>query len=143
MWSWFGTSYFSLFHLWISYSLFLQYYESLLIEAKSKLESAITEAVEKAVTTKMLDLKSELEKCMQEKDAVADVSSFIYFPSSYFTVFNLVFPLRMTSMHACFFLFLFSFVNQLHFSIFEFFGYLILQQLHFPVLLVCFVSIEE
>ncbi|KAF3453730.1 hypothetical protein FNV43_RR04171 [Rhamnella rubrinervis] len=51
-----------------------QYYESLLIEAKSKLEGAIAEAVEKAVTSKMQDIKSKLEKCIQEKDAVADTN---------------------------------------------------------------------
>ncbi|XP_048325992.1 BRAP2 RING ZnF UBP domain-containing protein 1 isoform X2 [Ziziphus jujuba] len=50
------------------------YYESLLIEARSKLESAIVEAVESAVTHKMQDIKSSLEKCIEDKNAVAEVN---------------------------------------------------------------------
>ncbi|KAI4335693.1 hypothetical protein L6164_014316 [Bauhinia variegata] len=51
-----------------------QYYESLLIEAKSKVESSISEAVEKAVTSRMEDIQSKLEKFTTEKNAVADVN---------------------------------------------------------------------
>lgn len=58
---------------------FLQYYESLLIEAKSKLESAIAEAVENAVTYKMQDIKSKLEKCIEDKNAMAEVSFLLHY----------------------------------------------------------------
>ncbi|KAF7838780.1 BRCA1-associated protein [Senna tora] len=51
-----------------------QYYESLLVEAKSKVDSSISEAVEKAVASTMQDLQSKLEKYTAEKDAVADVN---------------------------------------------------------------------
>jgi BRCA1-associated protein len=51
-----------------------QYYESLLVEAKSKVESSISEAVDKAVTSKMQDIQNKLEKYAEEKNAVADVS---------------------------------------------------------------------
>lgn len=52
----------------------IQYYESLLMEAKSKIESSISEAVEKAVNLKMQDIQSKLEKSLEEKKAVAYVS---------------------------------------------------------------------
>ncbi|KAJ8753145.1 hypothetical protein K2173_017712 [Erythroxylum novogranatense] len=51
-----------------------QYYESLIMEAKSKRESSILEAVENAVTSTMEDIQIKLEKCEQEKNAVADVN---------------------------------------------------------------------
>ncbi|XP_057967393.1 BRAP2 RING ZnF UBP domain-containing protein 1 [Malania oleifera] len=51
-----------------------QYYESLLLEARSKKESSISEAVEKAVTSKMQDIQCKLEKCVEEKKAVADIN---------------------------------------------------------------------
>ncbi|KAJ6296327.1 hypothetical protein OIU76_027096 [Salix suchowensis] len=51
-----------------------QHYESLIIEAKSKRQSSISEAVEKAVTSTMLDIQNKLEKCEQEKNAVADIN---------------------------------------------------------------------
>ncbi|KAB2618602.1 BRCA1-associated protein-like [Pyrus ussuriensis x Pyrus communis] len=51
-----------------------QYYESLLMEAKSKKESTISEAVEKAVNLKMQDLQAKLEKYLEEKNAVADIN---------------------------------------------------------------------
>ncbi|XP_073219992.1 BRAP2 RING ZnF UBP domain-containing protein 1 isoform X2 [Cicer arietinum] len=50
------------------------YYESLLVEAKSKAESSISEAVEKATTSGMLDIQNELEKCTEERNAVAEVN---------------------------------------------------------------------
>ncbi|KAK9947529.1 hypothetical protein M0R45_003149 [Rubus argutus] len=48
-----------------------QYYESLLMEAKSKIESSISEAVDKAVNLKMQDIQSKLEKSLEEKKVVA------------------------------------------------------------------------
>uniref|UniRef100_A0A2N9GQ02 UBP-type domain-containing protein n=1 Tax=Fagus sylvatica TaxID=28930 RepID=A0A2N9GQ02_FAGSY len=51
-----------------------QYYESLLVEAKSKVESSISEAVDKAVTSKMQDIQNKLEKYAEEKNAVADIN---------------------------------------------------------------------
>lgn len=48
------------------------------MEAKSKVESSISEAVEKAVTSKMQDIQNKLEKCIEEKNAVADVSFQFY-----------------------------------------------------------------
>lgn len=53
-------------------SLF-QYYESLLVEAKSKVESSVTEAMEKAVASGMQDVQNELEKCTEERNAIAEV----------------------------------------------------------------------
>ncbi|XP_059432422.1 BRAP2 RING ZnF UBP domain-containing protein 1 isoform X1 [Corylus avellana] len=50
------------------------HYESLLVEAKSKVESSISEAVEKAVTSKMHDIQNKLEKRIEEKNAVAEVN---------------------------------------------------------------------
>ncbi|PON63186.1 43kDa postsynaptic protein [Parasponia andersonii] len=51
-----------------------QYYESLLTEAKSKLENAISEAVERAVTLKMQEIQNKLEKYIEEKNVVADIN---------------------------------------------------------------------
>lgn len=51
-----------------------QYYESLLAEAKSKRDSTISEAVEKAMTSGMQDIQTKLEKCTEEKDAVAEMN---------------------------------------------------------------------
>ncbi|BBH04622.1 zinc finger ubiquitin-hydrolase domain-containing protein [Prunus dulcis] len=51
-----------------------QYYESLLMEAKSKKESSILEAVEKAVNSKMQDIQAKLEKCLEERNAVEDIN---------------------------------------------------------------------
>ncbi|KAJ4839219.1 BRAP2 RING ZnF UBP domain-containing protein 1 [Turnera subulata] len=51
-----------------------QHYEALIIEAKSKRESSILEAVEKTVTSTMQELQNELEKCEQEKNSVADIN---------------------------------------------------------------------
>ncbi|GLT86171.1 hypothetical protein SLE2022_043280 [Rubroshorea leprosula] len=51
-----------------------QYYESLLVEAKSRKDSSISEAVEKAVTSGMQEIQSKLEKCTEEKDAVAEIN---------------------------------------------------------------------
>jgi BRCA1-associated protein len=44
------------------------------VETKSKVGSSISEAVEKAVTSKMHDIQNKLEKCIEEKNTVADVS---------------------------------------------------------------------
>lgn len=52
----------------------LQHYESLIIEAKSKRESTISDAVEKAVNATVLQLQNRFEECELEKNAVADVS---------------------------------------------------------------------
>ncbi|CAL5339433.1 unnamed protein product [Camellia sinensis] len=51
-----------------------QHFEVLLIEAKSKKESSISEAVEKALASRMHDIQSKLEKCVGEKKAVADTN---------------------------------------------------------------------
>ncbi|KAJ1443910.1 Zinc finger, UBP-type [Sesbania bispinosa] len=51
-----------------------QYYESLLAEAKSKAESSISDAVKKAVASEMQDIQNELEKCTEERNAVAEVN---------------------------------------------------------------------
>ncbi|XP_027330148.1 BRCA1-associated protein isoform X1 [Abrus precatorius] len=51
-----------------------QYYESVLVEAKSKVESSISEAVEKAATSGMQDMQNELEKYTEERNAIAEVN---------------------------------------------------------------------
>ncbi|KAL9377150.1 hypothetical protein Peur_031270 [Populus x canadensis] len=51
-----------------------QHYESLIIEAKSKRQSSISEAVENAVTSTMQDIQNKLERCELEKNAVADIN---------------------------------------------------------------------
>lgn len=51
-----------------------QHYESLIIEAKSKRQSSISEAVENAVTSTMQDIQNKLEKCELEKNALADIN---------------------------------------------------------------------
>ncbi|KAK9268532.1 hypothetical protein L1049_000285 [Liquidambar formosana] len=51
-----------------------QYYESLLLEAKSKRESSISETVEKVLTSKMQDIQDKLEKYVEEKKVVADIN---------------------------------------------------------------------
>jgi len=52
-----------------------QYYESLLVEARSKMESSMTEAVEKAAASEMQDIQNQLEKWTEERNAIAEVSS--------------------------------------------------------------------
>ena len=55
--------------------LFLfQYYEALLVEARSKMESSMTEAVEKAAASEMQDIQNELEKWTEERNAIAEVT---------------------------------------------------------------------
>ncbi|KAK6941681.1 Zinc finger, UBP-type [Dillenia turbinata] len=49
-------------------------YESLILEAKSKREAAIAEAVENAVASKMLDMQHNLEKNVEERNAAADLN---------------------------------------------------------------------
>lgn len=44
------------------------------MEAKSKAESSLSEAVEKAATSEMQGIQNELEKCTEERDAVAEVT---------------------------------------------------------------------
>ncbi|XVE98357.1 hypothetical protein REPUB_Repub03eG0099400 [Reevesia pubescens] len=51
-----------------------QNYGSLLAEAKSKRDSSIAEAVEKAATSEMQDIQSKLDKCTEEKDALAEIN---------------------------------------------------------------------
>ncbi|KAF5749628.1 BRCA1-associated protein-like [Tripterygium wilfordii] len=51
-----------------------QYYEYQLVEAKSKIESLISEAVEKAVTSRMQEIQLELEKCEGGKNYVANIN---------------------------------------------------------------------
>lgn len=51
-----------------------QYYESLLIEAKVKKESSISEEVDKILTSKMQDIQNKLEKCLEERKVVADIN---------------------------------------------------------------------
>ncbi|ESW27025.1 hypothetical protein PHAVU_003G167400 [Phaseolus vulgaris] len=51
-----------------------QYYESLLLEARSKTESSMTEAVEKAAAFEMQDIQNELEKWTEERNAIAEVN---------------------------------------------------------------------
>lgn len=51
-----------------------QNYESLLAEAKGKRDSTIAEAVEKAVTSEMQDIQSKLDKCTEEKNALAEIN---------------------------------------------------------------------
>ncbi|WVZ12972.1 hypothetical protein V8G54_017502 [Vigna mungo] len=50
------------------------YYESLLVEARSKMESSMTEAVEKAAASEMQDMQNELEKWTEERNAIAEVN---------------------------------------------------------------------
>ncbi|QCD80636.1 BRCA1-associated protein [Vigna unguiculata] len=51
-----------------------QYYESLLVEARSKMESSMTEAVEKAAASEMQDIQNQLEKWTEERNAIAEVN---------------------------------------------------------------------
>lgn len=51
-----------------------QYYECLLVETKSKLESSMSEAVEKAAASEMQDIQNELEKSTEERNAIAEVN---------------------------------------------------------------------
>ncbi|XP_010687940.2 BRAP2 RING ZnF UBP domain-containing protein 1 isoform X2 [Beta vulgaris subsp. vulgaris] len=51
-----------------------QYYESLLVEARSKKECSIAEAVENAVTTRMQDLQCRLEICEDDKKSVLNMN---------------------------------------------------------------------
>ncbi|KAL6965813.1 RING-type E3 ubiquitin transferase [Sarracenia purpurea var. burkii] len=51
-----------------------QNFESLLLEAKGKKESCISEAVEKALASRMQDIQSNLGKCVEEKKIVADMN---------------------------------------------------------------------
>lgn len=60
----------------IFYLFIFQYYESLLAEAKAKREVLISEAVEKTVNSKLLDLQTTLEKCTEATKAVAAVGVF-------------------------------------------------------------------
>ncbi|XP_020227367.1 BRCA1-associated protein isoform X2 [Cajanus cajan] len=50
------------------------YYECLLVETKSKLESSMSEAVEKAAASEMQDIQNELEKSTEERNAIAEVN---------------------------------------------------------------------
>ncbi|XP_010541914.1 PREDICTED: BRCA1-associated protein [Tarenaya hassleriana] len=51
-----------------------QYYESLIVEARSKQDSTISEAVEMAVVAKLEELQRNIEKCEEEKNTVAEVN---------------------------------------------------------------------
>ncbi|XP_052181265.1 BRAP2 RING ZnF UBP domain-containing protein 1 [Diospyros lotus] len=51
-----------------------QHFESLLIEAKSKMESSIAEAVEKELASRMQDIQQKLEICLHEKKVVASIN---------------------------------------------------------------------
>ncbi|KFK25756.1 hypothetical protein AALP_AA8G155400 [Arabis alpina] len=51
-----------------------QYYESLIVEARSKQESSIAEAVEQTVVKKMQELQNEIEKCEAEKSEIKEVN---------------------------------------------------------------------
>ncbi|KAJ0231313.1 hypothetical protein HA466_0299780 [Hirschfeldia incana] len=51
-----------------------QYYESLIVEARSKQESSIAEAVEQTVVNKMQELQNEIEKCEEEKTEITEVN---------------------------------------------------------------------
>ncbi|PSS36109.1 BRCA1-associated protein [Actinidia chinensis var. chinensis] len=51
-----------------------QHFESLLVEAKYKKESSISEAVDKALASRTEDVQSKLEKCVEEKNTVADTN---------------------------------------------------------------------
>ncbi|KAF2610924.1 hypothetical protein F2Q70_00010973 [Brassica cretica] len=50
------------------------YYESLIVEARSKQESSIAEAVEQTVVKKMQELQNEIEKCEEEKTEITEVN---------------------------------------------------------------------
>lgn len=51
-----------------------QYYESLLVEARNKVESSISEAVDRAVNSKMKDIQNKFDKCVEEKNCVSDIN---------------------------------------------------------------------
>ncbi|KAG7570135.1 BRCA1-associated 2 [Arabidopsis thaliana x Arabidopsis arenosa] len=51
-----------------------QYYESLIVEARSKQETCIAEAVEQIVVNKMQELQNEIEKCEEEKSGITEVN---------------------------------------------------------------------
>lgn len=55
------------------HDVFRQYYESLIVEARSKQESSIAEAVEQTVVKKMQELQNEIEKCEEEKTEITEV----------------------------------------------------------------------
>jgi hypothetical protein len=50
-----------------------QYYESLIVEARSKQESSIAEAVEQIVVNTMQELQNKIEKCEEEKSGITEV----------------------------------------------------------------------
>lgn len=50
-----------------------QYYESLIVEARSKQECSVAEAVEQTVVNKMQELQNEIEKCEEEKSGITEV----------------------------------------------------------------------
>jgi len=52
----------------------LQNFESQLQEAKSKKESSVSEAVEKALASRMQDIQSKLDQCVVQKKTVADTN---------------------------------------------------------------------
>lgn len=54
-----------------------QYYESLLAEAKSKRESAVSEAAENALVAGMLEIQCKLEKCEEEKKALLSMNQIL------------------------------------------------------------------
>lgn len=70
----------------------LQYYESLVLEIKEETEKEISEAINKAVSLKLQKFQIKLDKCLDEKKFMEDVSHpiirFIYFVS----LLNLVWP---------------------------------------------------
>jgi len=43
------------------------------------MESSMSEAVEKAAASEMQDIQNELEKCTEERNAIAEVTSYIWF----------------------------------------------------------------
>lgn len=62
----------------------LQNFESQLQEAKNKKEISVSEAVEKALASRMQDIQSKLDQCVVQKKTVADVSPTpprVFFPT--------------------------------------------------------------
>lgn len=53
---------------------FLQFYETLVSDAKGKMEDAVSEAVNRTVTNRMRDMQMEMERCLDLKDIVGEVS---------------------------------------------------------------------
>lgn len=59
------------------------------------MESSMSEAVEKAAASEMQDIQNELEKCTEERNAIAEVTSLLHLVY-YLLEFSSIYPLFLT-----------------------------------------------